>query len=109
MIEFLANFLIAIVIAVLCLVFIEFVGFIVEVPKQLKRIADALEKDKKDRSDFDAIKFLKERERMCQEGCEKCGLSIDNNGRETLCNDFCSFFPEEAIEVVKKWSKENEK
>ena len=48
MIEFLANFLIAIVIAVLCLVFIEFVGFIVEVPKQLKRIADALEKDKKD-------------------------------------------------------------
>ena len=43
MAEFTAGLLIAIVIAIPVFLLIELIGFIVEVPKQLKRIADSLE------------------------------------------------------------------
>lgn len=43
MAEVMTNILIAIVIAIPVFLLIELIGFIVEVPKQLKRIADSLE------------------------------------------------------------------
>lgn len=43
MVEVMASILIAIVIAIPVFLLIELIEFIVEVPKQLKRIADSLE------------------------------------------------------------------
>lgn len=57
---------------------------------------------------MDAVKFLKELNRMCQEqehctGCplEKSGMNIAN------CIISAGKTPEKAVEIVEDWSKEN--
>lgn len=59
---------------------------------------------------MDAVKFLKEKERMCNnyEVCYECPLSAPRREAEILyCNSFIGSYPEEAIEIVEKWSKEH--
>lgn len=54
---------------------------------------------------MDAVKFLKERDRMCENhSCKECPI-----GKITLMGD-CSYDKKEAekiVEVVEDWSKEN--
>lgn len=59
----------------------------------------------------DAIKYMKEKERMCSsyDGCDGCQLNqIHDND---YCNPtYCEYpeaFPEEAIAIVEKWSAEH--
>lgn len=55
---------------------------------------------------MDAIKYLKEKERMCykQEDCTHCPLKTDD---DNTCSILEETNPEEAVEIVEKWSKEN--
>ena len=57
---------------------------------------------------MDAVKFLKEKNRMCESyqscsaGCpltEKCG--------NDFCDDYCKEDPSGAVAVVEKWSSEH--
>ena len=48
--------------------------------------------------------FLREKARICDEGCEKCPFSMHNNGIDLYCDDFLEEYPREAIEIVQKWS-----
>lgn len=62
---------------------------------------------------MDAVKFLKERDRICgsykYEGCNGCPL--DQRHNDDYCNlTYCKYpeaFPEEAIAIVEKWSAEH--
>ena len=63
---------------------------------------------------MDALTYLKEKARMtgtkalgCSIKCDTCPLSIDNNGTSTPCKSFEALYPEEAIKIVEKWSKEH--
>lgn len=62
---------------------------------------------------MDAAEFLKEKKRMCtricggKDGCVVCELSSCKNGKKCTCKDFIDDFPEEAVAVVEKWSKEH--
>lgn len=60
---------------------------------------------------MDAVLFLKEKHRMCKSygvyDCSKCELSGHNNGKTVSCGGFVEQYPEEAIAIVEKWSKEN--
>lgn len=54
---------------------------------------------------MDAVKYLKERERMCNSYnnmCDGCGF-----GKVTKCNRTEEDNPEKAVEIVEKWSKEH--
>lgn len=57
---------------------------------------------------MDAIKFMKEIKRIHEtyKDCANCPLdeTLDDN---TICSDFIFSYPEEVIEIVKKWSKEH--
>lgn len=55
---------------------------------------------------MDAIKYLKEKERMCykQEDCTHCPLKT---GDDNTCSILEETNPEEAVEIVEKWSAEN--
>lgn len=55
---------------------------------------------------MDAVKFLKEKSRMCYSfsgaaisGCDNCPL--------TPCNVFEEKHPEQAVSIVEKWAKEH--
>lgn len=54
---------------------------------------------------MDAVKYLKERSRMCKNHtcCSSCPL--DEEARD--CRNTEKINPEEAVEIVEKWSKEN--
>lgn len=60
---------------------------------------------------MDAVLFLKEKHRMCKNyglhECPKCGLSSQNNGKAIGCGGFVLKYPEEAVSIVEKWSREN--
>ena len=59
---------------------------------------------------MDAVKFLKEKNRMtmtCDCGCANCAFSMTNNGQNTGCTEFMNNYSEKAIEIVEKWSAEN--
>ena len=57
---------------------------------------------------MDAVKFLKEKRRMCENRlCDECHLSNRKNGTDYGCRSFIEKFPEKAITVVEKWSKEH--
>ena len=57
---------------------------------------------------MDAVKFLKEKERMCENIlCDECPLSNRKNGTDYWCRSFIEKFPEKAITVVEKWSEEH--
>ena len=54
---------------------------------------------------MDAVKYLKERSRMCKNHtcCSSCPL--DEEARD--CRNTEKINPEEAVEIVEKWSAEN--
>lgn len=57
---------------------------------------------------MDAVKFLKEMNRMCSKiQCETCSLRYTNNGMDLPCYSFTKYYPEKAIETVEKWSAEH--
>lgn len=55
---------------------------------------------------MDAIKYLKEVDRLCDsiDDCEDCPI---HRLRGALCHNKQMHSPEEAVEIVEKWSKEN--
>lgn len=56
---------------------------------------------------MDAVKYLKERERMCDSYnnmCDGCGF-----GKVPKCNRTEEDNPEKAVEIVEKWSSEHPK
>lgn len=63
---------------------------------------------------MDVIKFFKERDRMCDyfrlrdssviTKCIGCPLSSANNSEREGCYIFINHNPEQAIEIVEKWS-----
>lgn len=59
---------------------------------------------------MDAVKFFKEKERMCKsfgEGCTGCMIHI--NQHKLRCFQFCEKYPEKAVDIVKEWSAEHPK
>ena len=64
---------------------------------------------------MDAVEYLKEKARMtnsCGSQCNpvRCPLSSNNtaiNGIGLSCTLFEKRYPEKAVEIVEKWSKEN--
>lgn len=57
---------------------------------------------------MDAVKFFKEKERMCKsfgEGCTGCMIHIKSH--ELRCFQFCEKHPEKAVDIVKEWSAEH--
>ena len=61
---------------------------------------------------MDAVKFLKEKKRMCDLhthaiGCDFCPLSMHNNETGERCRHHIFNNPEEAVVVVEKWSEEH--
>ena len=57
---------------------------------------------------MDAVRYLKESERMCAccEGCEGCEIK-ERVGQGNSCIDFESTNPESAVAIVEKWSAEH--
>lgn len=65
---------------------------------------------------MDAVKYIKVQHGMCDafflatHTCKNCPLSMDKNGHNNMpCAVFRVQFPEEAVAIVEKWEKENEK
>ena len=59
----------------------------------------------------DALKFMKESERMCElyEWCRDCPVLEATNKKDLTCAQYKKAFPKEYIETVEKWSKEHPK
>lgn len=59
---------------------------------------------------MDAIKFMKEKKRMCNsysECTEICPLKKLMDENRLTCLGYCFAHPEEAVSIVKKWSTEH--
>ena len=61
---------------------------------------------------MDAVKFLKEKGRMCnhfkyENACFSCRLSATRNGTDMGCVAFSHKYPESAVIIVEEWSKAN--
>ena len=57
---------------------------------------------------MDAVKYLKDRDRMCHcSNCSECPLHKKNNGKETNCQVIEKKYAEEAVAIVEKWSAEH--
>ena len=63
---------------------------------------------------MDAVMYLKEKNRMtmfngreCTAKCSECPISEANNDTREYCVVFEKAFPEKAVEIVGKWSKEH--
>lgn len=64
---------------------------------------------------MDAVRYFKEKARMvkassngsCRIICENCDLSYYKNGRKINCVCFEKLYPEEAVDIVKKWAEEH--
>lgn len=59
---------------------------------------------------MNAAEYLKSRGRMtenCNIDCDKCPLCEDNNGKGIYCAELESEYPEQAVEIVENWAKEN--
>lgn len=57
---------------------------------------------------MDAIKYIKDKTRMCREiNCKDCNLSHWLNGTEHSCSEFAYLYPEKAVAIVEKWSEEH--
>ena len=61
---------------------------------------------------MDAVKYIKEKERMCNSirmtgDCGDCELSSSNNEAKWNCAMYTVKYPEEVVEKVEKWSKEH--
>lgn len=59
---------------------------------------------------MDAIKFLKEKNRMtkkCSIDCSDCPLSSEKNTTGLCCGDFQRAYSEIVVSIVEKWSEEH--
>lgn len=57
---------------------------------------------------MDAVKFFKERERMCEKSsCINCPLGRTSRNSKDSCGDFIRKSPEEAVPIVEQWGKEH--
>lgn len=57
---------------------------------------------------MDAIKYLKEMNRMCNgSNCCECPLFENNNGKKVNCKILEKEYAEKAVEIVEKWSAEH--
>lgn len=45
---------------------------------------------------------------VCEIKCKNCPLSEKNNGKGRLCVDYELHYPEQAIEVVQRWSDKHQ-
>lgn len=57
---------------------------------------------------MDAVRFLKEKLRMCDKySCKNCPLSIANNGTGEGCDYLVRNNPDKCVEIVEAWSVEH--
>lgn len=57
---------------------------------------------------MDAVKYLKEMNRMCNgSDCCECPLFTNNNGKNVNCKILEKEYAEEAVEIVEKWSADH--
>ena len=59
---------------------------------------------------MNAVEYLKAKGRMtngCKHSCDECLLNSENNGIDRGCAAFEGEYPEQAVEIVKKWAKEH--
>lgn len=59
---------------------------------------------------MNAVDYLKIKGRMtkdCTISCNKCPLDDTNTSEDINCMKFESEYPEQAVEIVEKWAKEN--
>lgn len=61
---------------------------------------------------MDAVKYLEEKARMCKRAGDCCsfcdfGKEMDTVGGCDFCEQYAEEFPEKAVEIVERWSKEN--
>lgn len=57
---------------------------------------------------MDAIKYIKDKTRMCREiNCKDCNLSHWLNGAGQSCSEFAYLYPEKAVAIVEKWAEEH--
>ena len=57
---------------------------------------------------MDAVKYLKERKRMCEKSkCFDCPFYEKNNHAGVICMSLDGECPEEAVSAVEKWSEEH--
>lgn len=59
------------------------------------------------------INYSKERKRMCDyyrlsiEQCSACPMHSQRNGHNTICYKMVDDYPQEAIDIIQKWSDEH--
>ena len=59
---------------------------------------------------MDAVKFLKEKSRMCKnmdQTCKDCPLSSKNNKYHKTCGYILKYYGEESVAIVEKWSADH--
>ena len=57
---------------------------------------------------MNAVDYLKECAKMCKNNkCTICPLGRVGTGKEMMCSNFQEAYPEQAVEIVEKWAKEN--
>ena len=58
---------------------------------------------------MDAVKFLKEKKRMCGKyiNCDDCPMNPENNKHGIGCSHLEEEYPEETVDIVEKWSAEH--
>ena len=59
---------------------------------------------------MNAVDYLKVKGRMtkdCTINCTKCPFDDSNSSKHIDCMEFESKYPEQAVEIVEKWAKEN--
>lgn len=57
---------------------------------------------------MDAVRFIKEKKRMCDSFDDYCnGCPISQRAGNFACSDFQYKHPEQAVAIVEKWSEEH--
>ena len=58
---------------------------------------------------MDAVKFIKERLRMCKgyKNCVECSLCYNKTRVDMDCNTYIHEYPEQAVAIIEKWSQEH--
>lgn len=60
---------------------------------------------------MDAVKFLREKKKICEEryknSCVICPLSTRNNGKNIACTDLRNKYPEVYVDIVEKWTEKD--
>jgi hypothetical protein len=59
---------------------------------------------------MDVVRYFKEKARMTQKCnilCKNCPLYCNFLGRDVFCTGLENDYPEKAVEIVEKWSKEH--